>query len=130
MKENTRNERHDRDDDSLDHDPDRPKTTSEVIREVHGDPDMNLNELRNEDVEMSDNRNTGSGGALDVDQTQGMSWNPNDASAVRSGGTTDMDDQTAGGAGLNTGARKGLGSHLTPKRDVTGSDYDGQDSTS
>jgi hypothetical protein len=64
------------------------------------------------------------------DLTQGVSYTPNDASGVRSGGFTDMDDQTAGGAGLNNDTRTGAGSNITPKRGVSGSDYDGQVSTS
>lgn len=61
-----------------------------------------------------------------TDQSAGVSYTPNDASGVRSGGTTDMDDQTAGGAGLAAGERLGSGSNITTKRNVTGSDFDGQ----
>jgi hypothetical protein len=61
-----------------------------------------------------------------TDQTQGMSYSPNDASGVRSGGTADMGDQTSGGAGANRGRRRGSGSNLRPKKGTTGSDYDGQ----
>ncbi len=129
MEENTKNTRND-DQINSDQDQLRNKTTSEVIREVHGDPDMNLNDIRDTNTEISGNHETGSGGSHDSDLTQGMSWNPNDASAVRSGGTTDMDDQTSGGAGLNTGPRRGLGSHMKTKMGTTGSDFDGQNASS
>lgn len=107
----------------------RDNTMNEVIRETSGDADTNLNDLRDTD-DMDDNSRISASASGDTDTTQGMSYNPNDTSAVRSGGTTDMDDQTAGGAGLNTGARDGLGSHLRPKENVTGSDFDGQNRTS
>ena len=128
MKENNNYERND-DQKDLDQDQLRGNTMNEAIREANGDRDTDLNELRDSDNDMDDTQRTGSGGGS-ADTTQGMSYNPNDMSAVRSGGTTDMDDQTAGGAGLNTGARQGLGSHLRPKTGLTGSDFDGQDRTS
>ncbi len=129
MEDNTRNDRTD-DQSNIDQDKLRDSTMNEMIREANGDPDMNLNELRDADQDASGDHASGLGGVVNSDRTQGMSYNPNDASAVRSGGTTDMDDQTAGGAGLNTGARRGLGSNLTPKTGVTGSDFDGQNRTS
>ena len=64
------------------------------------------------------------------DMASGVGYNPNDMSATRSGGTTDMDDQTSGGAGLNSGERLGSGSNLTTRRTITGSDFDGQNKTS
>jgi|SRR5687767_5509761 len=106
----------------------RMNTTNEAIREASGDPDMDLNELK--DDETDSDYETRSRTSYNSDITQGVSYNPNDASGVRSGGVSDMDDQTTGGAGLNTGTRKGSGSNLTPKTGVTGSDYDGQNSTS
>lgn len=132
MKQDKRNNKNESVNDPTTGDEDqlRPNTMNEVIREVSGDPDRDLNDIK------ADARNTGgggargSGGAHDSDQSQGMSYTPNDTSGVRSGGITDMDDQTAGGVGLNTGVRKGLGSHLKPKTGLTGSDYDGQDRTS
>jgi hypothetical protein len=127
MKDN-RNDRDDlrnSDDDQL-----RPNTMNEAIREASGDPDADLSDLQ--DTTSSDMEGEGRriSGTSDVDQTQGVGYTPNDASGVRSGGITDMDDQTAGGAGLNTGARQGLGSHLNTKKGVSGSDYDGQNATS
>lgn len=107
------------DDDQL-----RPNTMNETIREASGDPDADLTQLGSRTTGQS-----GSGNMDDVhgsDQTMGVSNNPNDASAVRSGGTTDMDDQTAGGAGLAAGERLGSGTNITTKRNVTGSDFDGQ----
>jgi hypothetical protein len=59
-----------------------------------------------------------------------MTWNPNDASGVRSGGITDMDNQTIRGAGSGSGHSTGSGSHLAPKMGTTGSDFDGQNKTS
>lgn len=112
MKENkNRNHEHlhDEDDGQL-----RDNTMNETIRKVSGDTDLN------------DARTT----SEDIDSTQGVSYTPNDSSGVKSGGITDMDDQTAGGAGLNTGARKGLGSHLKTKDSISGSDFDGQNATS
>lgn len=113
-----------------DENPEEPKTTHEIIREAYGDPELDLTELKdelNEDEtstgDVPDLRNTGT--------TAGVGYDPNDASAVRSGGFVDMDDQAAGGAGLNTGnLGEGLRSSIATKRDVTGSDYDGQNSTS
>jgi hypothetical protein len=107
----------------------RPNTMNEVIREVSGDPDADLNQIGNSHQDLNSNFQTGSGGSHDADLTQGMSYDPNDASAVRSGGTTDMDDQTSGGSGLNTGIRQGMGTNITTKRNVTGSDFDGQNAT-
>ncbi len=130
MEDNTRNDRTD-DQSNIDQDKLRDSTMNEMIREANGDPDMNLNELRDDaDQDINASHQTGSGGAHNSDLTQGMSYNPNDTSGVRSGGTTDMDDQTSSGAGLNTGTRQGLGSHLTPKTGTTGSDFDGQNRTS
>ncbi len=107
----------------------RPNTMNEAIREASGDRDIDPSDRReaDEDIEGSGDRRYPSG---DVDMTQGVGYTPNDASGVRSGGIADMDDQTAGGAGLNTGVRKGLGSHLNTKKGVSGSDYDGQNATS
>jgi hypothetical protein len=127
MEENNRN---DRNDERRTSEQDGPMTTREIIRDVNGDPDMNLNDLKEGGQGMSNNRESNTGNLQNTDTTQGMSWNPNDTSGVRSGGIADMDDQTAGGAGQNTGVRPGLGSNLTPKRGVTGSDFDGQDATS
>ena len=45
------------------------------------------------------------------------------ASANR-GGTTDMDSEALGNR--SSGSRSGRGSGITTKRNVTGSDYDGQ----
>jgi hypothetical protein len=108
----------------------RSSTMNETIREVNGDTNMDLNDLKDSDQVSKSSNQMGSGGSQDSDLTQGMSYNPNDASAVRSGGTTDMDSQTSGGAGLNDGVRSGMGSTLTTKRNVTGSDFDGQDAFS
>lgn len=130
MKENLDNDRND-DQRNLDDDQLRSNTMNETIREASGDADMDLNSLSDAEGDMDHTARHGSQGAAgDTDQTQGMSYTPNDASGVRSGGITDMDDQTSGGAGLNTGARRGLGSHLTPKMGTSGSDFDGQNSTS
>ena len=125
MKENKnrkydQDRRHDEDDDQL-----RDNTMNETIREVRGDRD--LNDRENSRTHTDDSRSASAG---DTDSTQGMSYTPNDSSGVRSGGITDMDDQTAGGAGLNTGARKGSGSHLKTKDGISGSDFDGQNATS
>jgi hypothetical protein len=109
----------------------RPNTMNEAIREVSGNPDADLSKIggsgrqRIDSDRMSDSDDHSSSGV-----TSGVDYNPNDMSATRSGGTTDMDDQTAGGAGLNSGERRGAGSNLTTRRTVTGSDFDGQDKTS
>ena len=107
-----RNDRNDdlrNDDDQL-----RPNTMNEQIREASGGRDINQNELTATDEEIANTGEERSHGTHDhgIDQTQGVSYTPNDASGVRSGGVADMDDQTAGGAGLNTGVRKGLGSKV------------------
>src|SRR5829696_2023587 len=99
----------------------RPNTMNEAIREVSGNPEADLSKIS------SASRPSGSEDLQGSDQTQGMSFNPNDASGVRSGGTTDLDDQTAGGAGLSAGERLGSGTNITTRRSVTGSDFDGQD---
>lgn len=144
MKDNIRDERnYDRDDLNNDRSDDqtnidqeklRSSTMNEIIRETSGNPDMNLNDIRDTDEDVNRdhdiNAKNARRAAQNTDITQGMSYNPNDTSGVRSGGITDMDDQTAGGAGLNTGARRGSGSHLRPKTGLTGSDYDGQNKTS
>jgi hypothetical protein len=127
MEKNNKNLRNE--DERIDDDQLRDKTTNETIREVNGGRDTDLNNLKESDEE-SDIEDVGLGNTGDTDLTQGMGYTPNDASGIRSGGIADMDDQTAGGAGLNTGARKGVGSHLNTKKGVSGSDYDGQDATS
>jgi len=104
----------------------RMNTTNETIREAGGDPDMDLNELKEQDNDDEHHSNRSFKG----DITQGVNYDPNDASGVRSGGVSDMDDQTNRGAGFNSGTRTGAGSNLTPKMGTTGSDYDGQNSTS
>lgn len=127
--DNIHNERTD-DQSNIDQDKLRSSTMNEMIRETSGDPDRSLNDLSHTDEHHSDDldintRNTRRE-ARDTDVTQGMSYTPNDTSGVRSGGTTDMDDQAQGGAGSNTGRRRGSGSNIRPKRGTTGSDYDGQ----
>jgi hypothetical protein len=114
--------RHDEDDDQL-----RDNTMNETIREVRGDRDLNEIKNNRRDIDTDQTRSIDVG---DTDLTQGVNYTPNDSSGVRSGGLTDMDDQTAGGAGLNTGARKGSGSHLRTKDGISGSDFDGQNATS
>ena len=108
----------------------RPNTMNEAIREVSGNPDADLSKIgtsgRGEDTSNFPQSEEMQG----TDITRGVSNNPNDMSAVRSGGTTDMDDQTAGGAGLAGGERLGSGSNITTRRNVTGSDFDGQVKTS
>ena len=131
MEENrnaNRNEEQRHDDDQL-----RPSTTNEAIREISGNPEADLSRIGTS----ASNDNTGSSrtgsdeGLQGSDRSQGVSYSPNDMSATKSGGLTDMDDQTAsGGTGLNAGERLGGGSNLTTRRTVTGSDFDGQDKTS
>jgi hypothetical protein len=111
----------------LDDDQLRDNTMNETIREVSGSPDTDLNNL-SEGTERGLESDRYSDTSLD--RTQGSGYTPNDSSGVRSGGITDMDDQTSGGAGLNTGVRQGAGSHLRTKDSITGSDYDGQNATS
>ena len=126
-----KNERNERDEKNLDNDQLRENTMNESIREARGNSGTDLNNLRDNVTDEYESREERQSGAYsDVDQTRGMSYTPNDASAVRSGGTTDMDDQTAGGAGLNNGVRRGAGSNLTTKKGVSGSDFDGQNATS
>ena len=110
-------------------DQDDPMTTREVIRDVQGDRDANLNDLKDTDQQEGSNRESGPG-AFGTDRTKGMNYTPNDTTGVRSGGISDMDDQAEGGAGHNSGFRHGMGSDLRPKKGVTGSDFDGQNPTS
>ena len=118
---------HDEDDEQRNNEEEqlRMNTANETIREASGDPDIDLNDLKNEDNDYD----TRSRAYYRDDITQDVNYDPNDASGVRSGGISDMDDQTTRGAG-NTGTRRGPGSNLTPKMGTTGSDYDGQNSTS
>ena len=118
-----RNDETRQDDDQL-----RSNTMNETIREARGNPDADLSEISNRGLSSS-----GSGALRDEhlqgsDMAQGTSYSPNDLSGVRSGGTVDMDDQTAGGAGLGTGEHRSA--HVTTKQGVTGSDFDGQNATS
>jgi len=108
----------------------RPNTMNEAIREVSGNPDADLSKLGGSGRENVDSDRTSDSGGYSGSDATGVGYNPNDMSATRSGGTTDMDDQTAGGAGLNTGERRGAGSNLTTRRTVSGSDFDGQNKTS
>ncbi|GAA4752191.1 hypothetical protein [Flavisolibacter ginsenosidimutans] len=109
------------DDDQL-----RDLTTNETIREVSGEADLSKSDISREHTGHRTLRDEDEISGTDL--SQGVSYNPNDASAVRSGGTTDMDDQTAGGAGLAAGERGS--SNLMTRRNVTGSDFDGQNKTS
>ena len=111
---------------SSDEDQLRDLTTNETIRAVSGETDLSKSDVSREHTGHETLRDEDEISGSDL--TQGMSYNPNDASAVRSGGTTDMDDQTAGGAGLAAGERGS--SNLTTRRNVTGSDFDGQNKTS
>lgn len=122
---------HQKDDDGI-YDHEEFKTTHEILREVHGNPDYNLNALPDEtDEAVNQNRDVLAEGAAPSDVTRGVDYTPNDASAVRSGGTTDMDDQTGDNSmGLQTGSKTGIESGIAQKRNVTGSDFDGQNSTS
>ena len=106
----------------------RMNTTNETIREVSGDPDLDLNDLKDDNADRDYDSPSRDRSGNNI--TRGVSYDPNDASGIRSGGISDMDDQTTRGAGLNTGTRSGSGSNLTPKMGTTGSDYDGQNSTS
>lgn len=128
MKESKKHHKHD---DRRNADQDEPQTTNEIIREAHGDPNMNLEDL-NEGTgsDLRTSRDNVREGGLSTDVTRGVDYTPNDASAVRSGGTTDMDDQTGSSMGLQSGTKRGFESGIAQKRDVTGSDYDGQNSTS
>lgn len=117
--------RNDSDDDQL-----RGNTANEAIREVHGGPDADISGLNDGDQQGGLGRMRGDQDLHGSDTTQGMSYDPNDSSAVRSGGTTDMDNQTAsGGTGL-AGLQRGAGTNIDTKRNVTGSDFDGQNATS
>lgn len=123
-----RDESRDANDDQL-----RPNTMNEAIREVSGNPEADLSRIgaTSREEQASENRVSPAHDDLTgIDSTQGVSYTPNDASAVRSGGTTDMDDQTAGGAGLADAVKRGAGTNITDKRNVTGSDFDGQVKTS
>ena len=123
--------KHHKHDERKDIDQDEPLTTNEIIREAHGDPNMNLEDLsENTDGDLYTSRDNLRESSLTTDVTRGVDYTPNDASAVRSGGTTDMDDQTGSSMGLQTGTKRGFESGIAQKRNVTGSDYDGQNSTS
>ena len=95
-------------------------------RNQQNDQNRSDDQLRENTMNETIRQQTGKEEIHNSEQSQGVGYNPNDASAVRSGGTTDMDDQTAGGAGLAAGERLGSGSNITTKRNVTGSDFDGQ----
>lgn len=122
-----RNKMHDKDNEQRNNEEEqlRMNTTNETIRQASGDPDMDLNELKDDDNDYD----ARSSKPYNGDLTQGVNYDPNDASGVKSGGVSDMDDQTTSGAGINTGRRRGSGSGLTPKMGTTGSDFDGQNST-
>lgn len=117
----------DRNDDLRDGNEDqlRPNTTNEMIREASGNPDTNLNALQDTSTGAPD---TGSSRSGDI--TRGVNYSPNDASGVLSGGTSDMDNQGDVGAHAAPGSHGKFGSNLEPKHNVTGSDFDGQVSTS
>lgn len=135
MKDNKHNngdydKREDDDKRDLDQDKLRGNTMNEAIREASGDPDMNLNNLRGEREGFDDSADMDLSEGGNWDETRGVNYNANDASGVRGGGIADMDDESAGGAGLNTGQRRGTGSDLNTKKGVSGSDFDGQDVSS
>lgn len=104
----------------------RPNTMNEAIREVSGNPDADLSKIGTSGSQENRGQSTSHEELHGSNVTLGVSNNPNDMSATRSGGTTDMDDQAMGGAGLANGERLGSGSNITTKRNVTGSDFDGQ----
>ena len=102
MKEHIRNDRdndqRDRDDDQL-----RSNTMNETIREASGDPDADLNDMKDADDEFDRTGRIGSENYGDIDRTSGT-------------------------AGLDTGrVTRDLGSHRNTKTGLTGSEFDGQD---
>jgi len=111
-----RNEDRDQDDDQL-----RGATMNETIREVNGDPDMDLNNIRDIDDDIARQSRMGEGSSTGVEGTGKISG----ATGGRTSGAPDMDDQTAGGLGLNRDSRESSG-NITPKTGMTGSDFDGQ----
>ena len=118
-----RNDETRQDDDQL-----RSNTMNETIREASGNTDADLSQISHRRSSSGDSRSSRDEDLQGSDMTQGTSYSPNDMSGVRSGGTVDMDDQTAGGAGLGTGEHRSA--HVTTKQGVTGSDFDGQNATS
>ncbi|HVG14275.1 MAG TPA: hypothetical protein VM935_04910 [Chitinophagaceae bacterium] len=120
MKENQpfdRNEEHKHeDDDQL-----RGSTMNEMIREVNGDPDMDLNELRDTNDDIAQDSHIGRDSHTNFESTGSISG----ATGGRTTGVQDMDDHVAGGRDLNRDSRESRG-NLTPKAGTTGSDFDGQ----
>lgn len=107
----------------------RGNTMNEQIREVGNNRDLSSDDRRDADTER--NMEEGSEENTSANTTRrGMNYTPQDMSGVRSGGITDMDDQAEGGAGSVSGRRLGAGSNITQKLGTTGSDFDGQVSTS
>lgn len=104
------------DDDQL-----RSSTMNEMIREVNGDPDMDLNNLRETNDDIAQQSRTGDRSHTGLEDTGSLSG----ATGGRNSGALDMDDQTAGGLELNRDSRESRG-NLTPKTGTTGSDFDGQ----
>ena len=122
---NRDNEQVRQDDDQL-----RGNTMNETIRNASVRSDSDTSRTGGSGRENLDRSESDRLGAGNSHSSTGVGYNPNDMSATRSGGTTDMDDQTSGGAGLSNMPRQGAGSNLTTKRNVTGSDFDGQVKTS
>ena len=103
----------------------RPNTMNEQIRAAHGDPDTDLNELGDHSTGADPAGASRSAGAVG-----GVNYAPNDASGTLSGGISDMDNQGGVGGHAAPGSHGKFGSNLEPKHNVTGSDFDGQVSTS
>ena len=114
-------------------DQDEPKTANEIIREVNGDPNMNLNDLKRTGGDSSSHFTEGDNVRRndfmeDDDLTADAGYTPQDGS--RSVGIANVNDESAGGVGYNSGIRNSDDSNMAAKTNITGSDFDGQDTSS
>ncbi len=130
MKENKRSERNER---NLENQPLRQSDSNESIREV-GQQRREHDNLREADKGSGRSYDYGTPGSerTESERTESdrsnISTGRQQASRETVAGTADMKNNQATGRGRDLKRQAGSGSGLSPKMNVTGSDFDGQNS--
>jgi hypothetical protein len=104
----------------------RGNTMNETIRNV-GNMDEKNETLRDAEQGSGRSYDYGTEGSDMSDTSRRNSDAGQQNASASRGGTSDMDDESIAGAGRDTRTQRGSG--LTTKRSITGSDFDGQNST-
>ncbi len=125
MKENKRSERNER---NMENQPLRETGSNESIREV-GQERREQDNLREADKGSGRSYDYGTPGSERTESDRSnVSTERQQASRETVAGTADMKNNQATGRGRDVKRQAGSGSGLSPKMNVTGSDFDGQNS--